>query len=123
MRTLLAALLLFSVPAFARDAGQWEHENPTLHNWFDGLKSGKGLCCSFADGVTVRDPDWGTEAMAGADGKQTIVYWVVIDGQKYDVPPEAVVTEPNKFGAAVVWPYQDYTGKTKIRCFIAGAQG
>ncbi len=28
-----------------------------LHSWFDKLGSQKGLCCSFADGRTVADPD------------------------------------------------------------------
>jgi hypothetical protein len=31
-----------------------------LHAWFDQLASGKGLCCSFADGVKVEDVDWDT---------------------------------------------------------------
>jgi hypothetical protein len=37
------------------------------------------------------------------------------------VPDAAVVTEPNRFGPAVVWPYQDRDGTTRIRCFIPGA--
>jgi hypothetical protein len=32
-----------------------------------------------------------------------------------------VVTEPNRFGPAVVWPYQDVDGTTQIRCFLPGA--
>jgi len=28
--------------------------NSPLKTWFDRLASGKGLCCSFADGATVR---------------------------------------------------------------------
>jgi len=27
----------------------------------DKLASGKGLCCSFADGVSVQDVDWDTQ--------------------------------------------------------------
>ena len=33
----------------------------------------------------------------------------------------AVVTEPNRFGPAVVWPYNDRYGNTQIRCFMPGA--
>ena len=33
----------------------------------------------------------------------------------------AVVTEPNRFGPAVVWPYMDAEGATQIRCFLPGA--
>lgn len=95
-----------------------------LHAWFDQLASGKGLCCSFADGLALDDPDWGMESVAGADGKsQVIVYWVKIEGQKIDVPPEALVTEPNKFGRAVVWPLRDSGGHWTVRCFMPGVEG
>src|SRR5690348_6127775 len=36
----------------ARDDGRFA--NSPLKPWFDRLASGKGLCCSFADGATVR---------------------------------------------------------------------
>jgi hypothetical protein len=32
-----------------------------LHNWFEHLASGKGLCCSIADGHVVEDADWETK--------------------------------------------------------------
>jgi hypothetical protein len=32
-----------------------------------------------------------------------------------------VVSEPNRFGPAVVWPYLDANGTTQIRCFLPGA--
>ena len=35
----------------ARDDGRYA--NSPLKQWFDRLASGKGLCCSFADGVSV----------------------------------------------------------------------
>jgi hypothetical protein len=37
------------------------------------------------------------------------------------VPDAAVVTEPNRFGPAVVWPYNDRYGNTRVRCFMPGA--
>ncbi len=43
------------------------------------------------------------------------------DGQWIDVPDAAVITVPNKYGPAVVWPIR-YNGKVdSIRCFIPGA--
>lgn len=114
---ILAAALLFVSAAFARDGGQFS--GSPLKSWFDQLASGKGLCCSFADGVAIEDVDWGTEQVTLA-GESIITYWVMLNGHKIVVPPEAVVTEPNKFGQAVVWPYQD-GDVTKIRCFIPGA--
>jgi hypothetical protein len=89
--------------------------------WWDALAGGKGLCCSFADGQRVEDVDWDTATIAEAGGQSHIAYRVRLYGQWIVVPPEAVVTEPNKFGPAVVWPYQDAEGKTQIRCFLPGA--
>lgn len=101
------------VPAqlFAHDDGRFA--NSPLKPWFDQLASGKGLCCSFADGVSVQDVDWDTTN----DGR----YRVRLNGQWLVVPDAALVTEPNRFGPAVVWPYQDMNGATQIRCFIPGA--
>jgi hypothetical protein len=96
--------------AYARDDGRYA--NSPLKPWFDSLASGKGLCCSFADGLQVNDVDWETR-----DGR----YRVRLQGEWIAVPPDALVTEPNRFGPAVVWPYLDADGATKIRCFIPGA--
>lgn len=110
--TLVAFCWLLSTPnhVAARDNGQYA--NSPLKAWFDRLASGKGLCCSFADGVSVENVDWDTQ-----EGR----YRVRIRGQWFVVPDSAVVTEPNKFGPAVVWPYQDADGTTQIRCFLPGA--
>jgi len=94
----------------ARDDGRYASE--PLHAWFDKLASGKGLCCSFADGVSVQDVDWDTQ-----DGR----YRVRLHGEWIFVPESALVTEPNRFGPAVVWPYMDAYGATQIRYFLPGA--
>jgi hypothetical protein len=96
--------------AGARDDGR--HANNPLHAWFDQLASGKGLCCSFADGFSIADVDWDTQ-----DGR----YRVRLHGEWIIVPDSAVVTEPNRYGRAVVWPYTDADGATQIRCFLPGA--
>jgi hypothetical protein len=90
--TNLAALALYlttlvSSQPNARDDGRFA--NSPLKPWFDRLASGKGLCCSFADGFSVQDVDWDTQ-----DGH----YRVRIYGQWFVVPDDAVVTEPNRFG-------------------------
>ena len=107
------ALCMFAFAASdvsARDDGRYANE--PLHAWFDQLASGKGLCCSFADGVKVEDVDWDTQ-----DGR----YRVRLHGEWIFVPEAALVTEPNRFGPAVVWPYIDAEGATQIRCFLPGA--
>jgi hypothetical protein len=107
---LLAVFVCVSVPAAARDDGRYA--NDPLHAWFDRLASGNGLCCSFADGLSVQNVDW--DSQAGH-------YRVRLGGEWIDVPDYALVTEPNKFGPAVVWPYMDVTGEIQIRCFLPGA--
>jgi hypothetical protein len=110
--TVFALCVTISVPGYviARDDGRYA-DSP-LKPWFDKLASGKGLCCSFADGVSVEDVDWDTQ-----DGH----YRVRLRGLWVEVPEVAIVHEPNRFGPAVVWPYQDAAGSTQIRCFIPGA--
>jgi hypothetical protein len=108
----VAALCSVFVPnkVSARDDGRYA-DSP-LKPWFDQLASGKGLCCSFADGVSVQDIDWDTQ-----DGR----YRVRLKGEWVVVPDAALITEPNRFGPAVVWPYEDIAGATQIRCFMPGA--
>ena len=114
------AILLISLPARAADDGSYA--NSPLKAWFDKLTSAKGLCCSFADGVRVEDVDWDSTCdFQGRDSNADCFYRVRLKGRWIVVPSAAVVTEPNKFGAAVVWPYQDGAGTTQIRCFIPGS--
>jgi len=105
------ALLLGLVPQFghARDDGRYA--NSPLKQWFDSLRSGKGPCCSDADGYAVSDPDWETK-----EGH----YRVRIDGEWHNVPDEAVITEPNRAGRTMVWPIKGWGGLT-IRCFMPGS--
>jgi hypothetical protein len=105
----IAALLIAS-PAFAHWDGP---SDPVMHAWFDGLASGKGLCCSFADGLALQDIDWDTGGPNNAYRVRLLGAWVV-------VPAESVVTVPNKYGSAVVWPVSDGNGHYWIRCFMPG---
>ena len=110
MVKLLAVVLLLPFTLYpARDDGRYA--GSPLKPWFDSLKSGKGLCCSVADGRTVEDPDWDND-----NGH----YRVHIDGQWIDVPDDAVITEPNRYGPTMVWPFWN-NGKMTIRCFLPGA--
>ena len=109
---IVAAILLFATQVSAMDDGRYA--NSPLKKWFDALASGKGLCCSFADGVALQDVDWD---MSGDH------YIVRIEGVWYIVPTEALITVPNITGRAVVWPYKDSDGNVQIRCFMSGAAG
>jgi hypothetical protein len=89
-----------------------------LHEWFEHLSSGKGPCCSDADGTALSDVDWESK-----DGH----YRVRIDNRWWDVPDEAVIKEPNRAGRTMVWPvyYNGYAaalhGHVEIRCFMPGS--
>ncbi len=114
LRITCALLLtaLVSQLGHARDVdGKYAAQNPELHQWFEGLKSGKGPCCSDADGTAVSDVDW-----ESANGH----YRVRLDNEWVDVPDEAVITEPNRIGRTMVWPIRGYLGTT-IRCFMPGS--
>jgi len=95
----------------ARDRGQFAASSPEMKAWFDSLRSGKGPCCSDADGSAVSDVDW--ESSGGH-------YRVRLEGAWLDVPDEAVITVPNRVGRTMVWPIHG-PGGTLIRCFIPGS--
>src|SRR5882724_8489363 len=105
------AMAVASPIGYARDRGQFGNSTPEMRAWFEGLRSGKGPCCSDADGNAVSDVDWETH-----DGH----YRVRIDDQWIDVPDEAVITEPNRIGRTMVWPIRGYLGLT-VRCFMPGS--
>lgn len=114
LAVILAGMLLLAIaaafsPAPARDDGR--HAASPLKSWFDSLSSGRGPCCSDADGFAVSDPDWQSR-----DGH----YRVRIDGEWIDVPDDAVITEPNRAGRTMVWPLRGSDGLS-IRCFMPGA--
>jgi hypothetical protein len=111
---LLAGLLFLGIgAAFAHDASR-----PELNGWYDHLASGKGSCCSNADGTAVVDADW--DSKAGH-------YRVRIEGEWWDVPENAVITEPNRDGRTIVWPIYYRNGgkldRIEIRCFMVGPLG
>jgi hypothetical protein len=95
----IALLLIIGSLAFvsARDDGRYA--NSPLKPWFDQLASGKGLCCSFADGIEVEVDEWDNR---GKVDDVNSGYRVRLNGQWVDVPKSALVTEPNKAGSAYV---------------------
>ena len=105
---IVLIFLLLCTPALAHDPG-----HPELDEWFNRLASGKGLCCSFADGFAVSDVDWESK-----DGH----YRVRLENNWIDVPDDTLITEPNRAGRTMVWPFW-FDGKTFIRCFMPGSMG
>ena len=99
-----------TVSATARDLDGRYADSP-LHDWFNHLASGRGLCCSMADGEAVADPDW--ESKEGH-------YRVRLDNEWINVPDDAVITEPNRAGRTMVWPLR-IGADVSIRCFMPGS--
>lgn len=132
IRAILLLLTLSScanlAPVLARDMDGRYAQSP-LKSWFDSLKSGKGPCCSDADGWALSDVDWETRG-----GRYRVRVpaqsWVPTRDQPtppagiemiwVDVEDDAVITEPNRAGRTMVWPLWGYGGLT-IRCFMPGS--
>jgi len=114
---LIAAMALVTLPALGRDVDGRYRESP-LHDWFEHLASGKGLCCSYADGYVIQDADWESRdsqyrvRVPTAPSSENMI-WI-------DVPDEAVITEPNRAGRTMVWPLYIFGG-VSIRCFVPGS--
>jgi hypothetical protein len=107
---LLLALwpLLLPSLALARDDGRYA--NSPHKDWVKGLKDKNGNgCCDDSDGYPA-DVEWDTDHNH---------YRVRIDGLWYVVPPDAVLTEPNRLGYPMVWYWRE-NGVPQIRCFIPG---
>jgi hypothetical protein len=114
------ALLFAAAVVLIRDpTGKWTGD--PLQPWFQSLQNKDGVyCCARADGHPLDDGEWDIK-----DNK----YRVFLEGERIDVPDEAVISGPNKFGKAIVW-LQDYgdlaSGEiqtiTRIRCFIPGSR-
>jgi len=115
----LLLLLAASHPARATDHGQLGPTSPDIKAWAGSLENKlKEGCCATADG-------WKPEAVEYDTAGNH--YRVRIEGEWYDVPIDAVLDVPNKFGFAVVWYYRTYLNGEKstifIRCFLPGAGG
>jgi len=132
MRPLLfiLAVLAAACPALAHDpSGYWAREAQAGRappaEWWKSLHAPNGgiPCCDIADGQRVEDVDWDTQR--GEDGKPR--YRVRLIGKWIDVPDDAVIDEPNRYGPAVVWPVFADDGEGHhvavafIRCFLPGA--
>jgi hypothetical protein len=115
-------VFLFLAPCFvaeAGDHGQFGSTTPEIKAWANSLENKlQEGCCSTADGWKPEEVEYD---MAGNK------YRVKIEGDWYDVPRDALVDVPNRFGFPVVWYYKTWDNgispSISIRCFIPGAGG
>jgi len=124
----LGIMLLICSSVYAFD-GDHHGNDGELKEWFNGLQSAKGPCCSASDGITIADSDW-----ESTDGHYRVRVprenpRVVQDGPLVwvDVPNDAVVKGPNLYMRTVVWPLynavQYGAHAPAIRCFMPGTMG
>jgi hypothetical protein len=73
----------------ARDLDGRYADSP-LHDWFNHLASGRGLCCSMADGETIVDPDWESKEEAAQD-RQSLPSVATRCGHLHDLPHERLL--------------------------------
>ena len=108
-------MMLSTTRVPARDVdGRWA--NSPNREWFEGLRSpGHGPCCSDADGSFLDDPDW----KIADDGSH---YVARFEGEWIDIPNDALVTEKNRVGKAMLWVYRGISGPY-VRCFMPGTLG
>ena len=110
MITLVAIAVMIGPSVQARDDGRYA--NSPLKGWFESLHSkGGGPCCADADGTALDDVDWDTEQRTLS--REFLGDWI-------EVPDDTVITEPNRAGRTMVWPYY-VNGRAMIRCFMPGS--
>lgn len=128
MRTILPLLLLFAaIQANAREQypGQYAEVDPSTRQWFRDQKipGTQRLCCSESDGVyaeeDIREGHYWARFVAvqhndGAPPTEVASGWM-------QVPDAAVIRDPNRHGAPVVW--WGWQNGLFIRCFSPGAKG
>jgi hypothetical protein len=113
-RFIAASALSFALshPAGAADHGQLGPTSPDVKAWAGTLEN------KLKEGWKPEEVEYDMKGNK---------YRVKIDGEWYEVPPDAVVDVPNRFGFAVVWYYRSWLNGVKpsvsIRCFIPGAGG
>ena len=95
------------------------HTHDGLHDdWLKSLRNGnKQSCCVGSEAFSVQDPDWEMNGTIGTYRvrQSTQHQWLT-------VPKEALVTDVNRLGTAMVWPTYDASGTwTSIRCFMPGS--
>jgi hypothetical protein len=115
IRAALALVLLCLLsPALAHDENH-EQYPPEILQWMRTLTNQiGGVCCDGKD--SIEPAAW----RIGPKGNQVRlsgeVEWI-------DVPPGAVVRQPNVLNRPQVWLYRDDGGPWQVRCFLPGAGG
>jgi hypothetical protein len=116
-RSVASALVLaFSVigagAKWENVAQEWAPLNlsPEQKAWFKSVRSPHGVpCCDVSDGHRTT---WRADPVNGH-------YWIPIEGEWREVPPEAVVNNAgNPVGEAVVWYIRQGPDAVYIRCFV-----
>jgi hypothetical protein len=108
---LLCAIAIGASSALSFPRDRYAQHDDATRQWFDSLQNSRKVpCCSTSDGQRVDDADWRVNEDGG--------YSVRLNSEWIAVPPDALVTVPNRVGYAVVWLWQG-----RIQCFMRGIEG
>ena len=117
--------------AFVPPAHAHMPDRPDLNPWFSDLKNdGGGLCCSMEEGTVITAEEWRNTEVDKCEKTYAVVpdspaeFCVLWKGHWRQVYRYAVVSKPNRYGPALVWPVYEWNGDDDgvwFRCFIPGA--
>ena len=114
---VLSLALMLPATVMARQMGDYSVEiSPQCRAKIKQLSRNGSNCCATADGWEAKEVVWDIENNH---------YVVVIEGTRYPVPDEAVLTESNCAGIAIVWYVWDQEEQRdkktiRFRCFWPG---
>jgi hypothetical protein len=115
---ILVILTLVLSQAFAKNDGRWSQLDPVKRDWLrnqivPGGKHKGGNCCNESDGVDAQEDIRGDKYWVTFTAHGVPIPWT-------EVPDEAVIRAPNKYGTPVVWFWFE-NGQAKIKCYAPGS--
>jgi hypothetical protein len=125
----VGAVIAFMLVALS--ARGHDHSRPDLNGWFHKLHSKGGTwCCDGPgkDALHLKDADWETRGgryrvrvPVDQASFERALKGETVQTEWADVPDDAVIAEPNKYGTALVWPTYGVAGRM-VRCFMPGVE-
>lgn len=126
MIRLIVSFLVFAfvLPAQSHWREEYAQASPQEQKWFNDqtIPGSKTRCCNDSDGTyaeqDIRNGHYWAKFTAVSFGEDGSKYSTIVDWMQ--VPDGAVIHDPNRHGAPVVWWYWNGVG-WGIKCYAPGA--